>query len=170
MHDLPEYEKEPDNAIDDSSDSESEKTGQDEMSLMERLQRLQAEFQNYRKRVEKENMELSSFIKSQLIYKLLPVIDDFSRMFNHGDEEDLKIINGSEAIYRKLLSILQDEGLETIQTVGRTFDPYLHEAVLVESGAEGEDDQIIEEWEKGYMFKSKLLRPAKVKVYKKVKS
>ena len=111
-------------------------------------------------------MELSTLIKSQLIYNLLPVVDDLERMFNNTHPDSENVLAGSKVIYDKLISILSDEGLQPLESVGKDFDPEFHEAVLIESGDDDLDNKIIDEWQKGYLFKSKLLRPAKVKVYK----
>lgn len=132
---------------------------------LEMLQRLKAEFENFKKRVEKENMELSTLIKSQLIYNLLPVVDDFERMLNNSHPNSDEVIKGVKLIYDKLISILKDEGLRQIESIGKDFNPEIHEAVLTESGANDLDNKIFQEWQRGYFFKSKLLRPAKVTVY-----
>ena len=116
---------------------------------------------------EKERMELSTYIKSELISKLLPVLDDFNRLIENCHEKrcaDSEI--GMKLIYDKLYNILSDEGLEKLDSVGTEFNPELHEAVHVEQGDGDNDNQVLEEWQAGYLFKQKLLRPAKVKVYK----
>lgn len=130
-------------------------------NYLEMLQRLRAEFENYKKRVEKEKLELSTLIKSQLIYNLLPVIDDFERLLNNSHSYSKEII---KLIYNKLMSILKEEGLQQIESVGKEFNPEIHEAVLTEHSGDDSNNKILEEWQKGYLFKSKLLRPAKVKV------
>ncbi|MBD3288056.1 nucleotide exchange factor GrpE, partial [candidate division KSB1 bacterium] len=126
-----------------------------------------AEFENYKRRVRKEREELSDFVKRELIEKLLPVLDDFERMLDNAHKIDEAQLSGNKLIYTKLYSILRTEGLEPIESVGEEFDPEWHEAVVIEKGEDGEDNTVIEEWQKGYLFKSKLLRPAKVKVFKK---
>lgn len=136
---------------------------------VEMLQRLKAEFENYKKRAQKEKLELSTYVKSQLICNLLPVVDDFDRMLDNSHPENNEIIAGTRLIYNKLMSILKEEGLEPIETVGRDFNPEIHEAVLIESGENDADDKIVAELQKGYLFKEKLLRPSKVKVYKTTK-
>ncbi len=156
------------NKIVDESTAEKERQQKtqkdDESAYIEMLQRLQAEFDNYRKRVKKESTELSDRVKSQLIYKLLPVLDDFERMIdlNKPGESD-----GAFLIYQKLIDILSVEGLEAVPAVGERFNPECHEAVIiVQVEDEADDDIVTEELQKGYYFKKKLLRPAKVKVSK----
>jgi len=133
---------------------------------LDQLQRLQAEFLNYKRRVEKERLELSILFKSELVGSLLPVIDDFERMFDHSDDEHNELLKGTKLIYQKLIDILKEQGLKAIDAKGQKFDPRIHEAVLIESSEKGEDGIVAEEWRKGYFFSEKLLRPAQVKVLK----
>jgi len=156
----------------DETQPESEQPARDESELklaseyLEQLQRLQAEFLNYKKRVERERKELSKFIKAELIRKLLPIIDDFERFIqNHQDSE---IMDGFTLIHDKLMNTLKQEGLETIAATGTAFDPNYHDALYIEEVSEEEDDgKVLEEWEKGFFFQGSLLRPSKVKVGKK---
>lgn len=131
--------------------------------------RLQAEFANYKKRIEREKLELSDFFKSELVGSLLPVIDDFERMLNHpvtSHENNEEFFKGTTLIYQKFIGILERQGLKAIQTVGKRFDPSFHEAILIEAGNSGDNDIVVEEWRKGYLFNDRLLRPAQVKVLK----
>ncbi|MBN1351320.1 nucleotide exchange factor GrpE [candidate division KSB1 bacterium] len=158
---------------------ESKKAKADDAELklaseyLEHLQRLQAEFTNYKKRVEREQAQFSQFIKSEFIKKLLPVLDDFQRfLLNHendqnGTEERAELSKGFKLIYEKLFTLLKEEGLTPLETVGREFDPNLHEALMMENtDDETKDGKVLEEWEKGYMYKDNLLRVARVKVGK----
>ena len=162
--------------IDESSledqmvDAVSEAVAEEEENLaqeyLDHLQRLQAEFANYRKRAQKELIEAYDHAKAELICKLLPVIDDLERAVESLDsscnsEEALK---GVKLIYAKLKFALQAEGLEAIQCRGKRFDPNLHEAVVVTKVKEGADNEIIKDFQKGYTFKGKLVRPSKVEV------
>ena len=99
---------------------------------LEQLLRLQAEFMNYKKRVEKERLELSDLFKSELVGSLLPVIDDFDRMLDHSNHENSEFLNGVKLIYQKLVEVLKEQGLKPIEAVGQKFDPCFHEAVLIE--------------------------------------
>lgn len=133
---------------------------------LEQLKRLQAEFQNFRKRVEKERNEMSIFIKADLIRKLLPIIDDFDRFAeNHADDP---LMQGFNLIYNKLITILREEGLERILATGMLFDPMIHEALHLQDAPDEDDGKVLEEWEKGYLFQGNLLRASKVKVGKKI--
>ncbi len=133
---------------------------------LDQLQRLQAEFLNYKRRVEKERLELSILFKSELAGLLLPVIDDFERMLNHADEKHNELLKGVKLIYQKLMDILKEQGLTLIDAKGHSFDPRIHEAMLIENIENGEDNIVAEEWRKGYFFNDRLLRPAQVKVLK----
>lgn len=128
-----------------------------EKEQLERLQRLQAEFENFRKRTEKEKMENSINANSNLISQLLKVLDNFDLALKHNKDR------GVALIYDELKKILEKQGLEAIDAKG-TFNPKIHEAVIK---VEGEKDGVIlEELQKGYMLNHKLLRASKVKISK----
>lgn len=156
------------------TESSTEKKSEDENlklanEYFDQLQRLQAEFMNYKKRIEKEREILSRLIKADLIRKILPVIDDFERFLkNHQNEiKENSGLNGIQLIYDKLSQILKDEGLEPVSALGQPFDPNFHEALLIQETSEEHDGKILEVWEKGYLLGESLLRPSKVKVGKK---
>jgi len=133
---------------------------------IEQLQRLQAEFINYKKRIERERLELSNLFKSELVGSLLPVIDDFERMLDHSNDENNEFLKGLKLIYQKFIDILKGQGLKLIEAKGQRFDPAVHEAVLSENNESNGDEIVVEEWRKGYLFNDRLLRPAQVKVLK----
>ena len=127
-------------------------------------QRAQADFANFKKRIEQERAEFAKFANSALMSSLLPVIDDFERALENASEQiDSGWIAGIELIYRKLLTELENQGLSKIEADGQDFDPNFHQAVLYEEGDEG---KVIEELQKGYMLHDRLLRPTMVKVGK----
>jgi molecular chaperone GrpE len=133
---------------------------------LEHLQRLQAEFANYRKRALKEIRESCDAGKAELTCKMLPVLDDFERALANlkpdcsGDEA----LKGVTLIYEKLRSILEAEGLESLRCEGEIFDPHVHEAVVVTRVEDGKEGEILQDFQKGYVFKGKLIRPSKVQV------
>jgi molecular chaperone GrpE len=139
-------------------------------SYLEQIKRLQADFENWRKRVEQEKLYLIENASAQLIQKLLPVLDNFERALSHADNQHEKASfkEGMELIYRQLCTLLREEGLTPIEAKGVVFDPNLHEAYAFEEISEGEDHRVIEEARKGYILKGRLLRPALVKVSKVV--
>lgn len=135
--------------------------------LTDMLQRLQAEFENYQKRCDKNNSEFREYVKSETIGKLLPILDSFElALKNSKNVEEFK--KGVELIFGQLYDMMEKEGMMQIKTEGEKFDPYKHEVLMTEkTDKDGDDDKIVEELQKGYMFKDKVLRYAKVKVLKK---
>ena len=132
--------------------------------LTDTLQRLQAEFENYRKYVEKSKAEFLRYSKADLIANLLPLLDSFElALKSKCDKEDF--IKGIELIYSQFYSLLEKAGLKEINTEGK-LDPHHHE-VLMKVESDKEEDTILEELQKGYMLGGKVLRYAKVKVSKK---
>lgn len=138
--------------------------------LYERFQRVQADFENYKKFLEKEKADTVNYASGQLIKKLLGVLDNFERALNSVDEsrKEEQFVHGIGAIYNDFYSILEKEGLKPIDCSGE-FDPYYHECLLTEEREDCKEDQIIEVLNKGYKFKDKVLRPAMVKVAKEKK-
>ncbi|HSU72836.1 MAG TPA: nucleotide exchange factor GrpE, partial [Candidatus Binatia bacterium] len=130
------------------------------------LKRLQADFENYIKRSDKERKEFSAYASEKLIVKLLTVLDEFEQaldaMKKGGTKDDL--VKGVELLYKNFHKILADEGVQPIQSVGVPADPYLHEVILKEKKDGTQDGIIIQELQKGYKMKDKVVRYAKVKV------
>ncbi len=161
-----EIDSEEQNKNSSSEKCSNETVRQKDDDYLEQLQRLQADFINYKRRTEKEWAEISSTAKGELISNLLPVLDDFKRMINHNNENNFIEIDGVKLIYKKFNKILADEGLEEIPAVGCEFDPEIHEVVVTEETDQDKDSIVLEEWQTGYRFRGKLLRPSKVKVGK----
>lgn len=134
-------------------------------SYLANWQRAQADFINFKRRVEQERSETIEFANSTLVLNLLPVVDDLERALDNVSEKlaGLTWVDGIVLIYRKLKAILEGHGLTEIKAVGEPFDPNLHEAVLY---GEGEEGKVIEELQKGYKLRDRVLRPALVKVGK----
>lgn len=126
-------------------------------------QRAEADFINYKKRVEQDKNEVINFANFTLILNLLPVLDDLERAFASLPSrlQTLSWVDGIQLIYRKLQAILEAQGVSQIKAKGGTFDPKFHEAAMYEGGEEG---MIVEELQKGYMLKERVLRPAIVVV------
>ena len=135
--------------------------------LTETLQRLQAEFENYKKRCEKENSEFIKYANADLIKKLLPILDDFELALKNCRAKD-DFYKGIELIYSHLIDALHSQGLKHIDCLGKKFDPYYHEALLTEE-SDKEENKILDEMQKGYMLNDKVIRHSKVKVAKKNK-
>ena len=131
------------------------------------LQRLAADFANYRKRNDAERVEFAKFAKADLIAKLLDVLDGYDRALATVPDEVKKQpwVEGMWLVERKLRSILEAEGLEPVESLGKPFDPYMHEAVAhVES--DQPDGTVIEEFQKAYRLHDRVIRPALVAVAK----
>jgi molecular chaperone GrpE len=128
------------------------------------LQRERASFINFRRRTEQERAEAQQYGAAQLLKKLLPVIDDFDRALQAAPEGNAWV-EGVRMIDRKLHTILEQEGVTPIHSIGQPFDPTIHEAIAYEEGGEGED-VVAEEFARGYRHKDKVLRHAVVKVGK----
>lgn len=131
---------------------------------LNRLQRLQADFENYRRRITKEKEEFHKYASESLICSLLPILDNFERAIAAGEGENL--LSGVEMIFRQLKEILEKEGLCSIEAVKTEFDPNRHEAVMTVENDDYPDNTVIEEFQKGYLLKDKVIRPAMVKVSK----
>ena len=131
--------------------------------LADRLLRLHAEFDNYRRRVERERSDFLQFAAMDLVRQILPVLDDFERALKH-ETSDREYAKGVELIFQGLSEALKKMGLEPLEAAGQRFDPNLHQAVQRVETDEAEDQAVLEEFQKGYNFRGKLLRPAMVKV------
>ena len=135
--------------------------------LQDRLLRSAAEFDNYRKRTERERRELSDAVSADLIRDLLPVVDDLERALAASTESsDQALRSGVELIHRQLLEAMRRRGAEALETVGEDFDPAWHEAMASEPADGRRDGEIVAEIRKGYRIGSRLIRPAMVKVAK----
>jgi molecular chaperone GrpE len=158
-----------------------EEPGEDDLSILQkqleeqknraedfynRLARLQADYENFRRRTRLEKEDLCKYASEQLVLKLLPVLDNFERALEaEGDSlKDYK--SGVEMIYRQFQDVLSLEGVEAIPAVGEPFDPVKHEAVFREESEEYPENTIIEELRRGYVLKDKVIRPSMVKVSK----
>lgn len=129
----------------------------------ELLLRRQAEFDNYRKRTEKERVEYVQYAGSEIVREMLPILDDFERALR-AECASPEYVKGVEMIYNRMYESLKKQGLEPIETAGATFDPHLHQAVERVETRDAADGTILGEFQRGYRFKGRLLRPSMVKV------
>ncbi len=133
--------------------------------LMQTLVRRQADFENYRKRVERERQEESRRAASRLIESLLPVVDGFERALrSHEDPAYEEYHKGLELIYRQLLDVLARQGLERIQAAGKPFDPNFHQAIERVETREHADGTVVSVLQDGFVFHGRVLRPSIVRV------
>jgi len=133
----------------------------------ERILRISADFDNFRKRTENEKLNMMSNVQGELIESFLPVLDNFERAKSQikvETEGEEKINNSYQSIYKQFIEILNSLGVEDVETVGKPFDPMLHEAIMREESTEYEEGIILQEFRKGFKLGERLLRPAMVKV------
>jgi molecular chaperone GrpE len=143
--------------------SEVEKLKAERDALIDRLARQQAEFDNARKRAVREQQEFRDFAAADVIKNMLPVLDSFERALQAGgDGSELR--GGVELIYRQLQDALQKMGVQPITSLGKPFDPKVHEAIEMVDTTEVPDHYVLDELQRGYRYKDRLLRPAMVRV------
>ncbi len=148
-------------SAEESLDVEALQAERDE--LFDRLQRLAAEFDNFRKRTARERVALSERANERLVKELIPVLDDLGRALEAASEhEEAKLEDGVRLVHRALSELLTKEGLAEIETEGK-FDPHVHEALLSQP-SDAEEGSVIEVVQKGYKLGDKVLRPARVVV------
>ncbi|WAA13934.1 nucleotide exchange factor GrpE [Fervidibacillus halotolerans] len=132
----------------------------------DRLLRVQADFDNYRKRMKNEIANLEKYRSQALATDLLTSVDNFERALNTevNTEEGKSLLEGMEMIYRGILETFKNHGIEQIDSVGKPFDPHYHHAVMQGNDENYEKNVVIEEFQKGYILKDRVIRPAMVKV------
>lgn len=131
---------------------------------LDQLRRMKADFENYKKRVERERMEFIKFANEELIMELLPILDNLERALNHTKvhKELTTFEQGIGLVKKDLEEILKKRGLFRLMVIGSPFDPNLHEAVMQKESEDYEDQTVIEELQAGYKLGERLLRPARV--------
>jgi molecular chaperone GrpE len=157
-----------------ASDAASESQGADQSALQrerddlyDRLLRKSAEFDNYRKRVEKERREQAEWAAADVLSDVLTVLDDFDRALGtEAPPEAKSYLAGFELIHRQLGDLLRKRGVTAIETLGADFDPHLHQAVAYEESPGAREGEVVGELRKGYKLGDRLLRPALVRVAK----
>ena len=134
--------------------------------LTDRLTRQMAEFDNFRKRTEKEKSQMYEIGAKDIIEKMLPVVDNFERGLDAVKEEDKEdpFIQGMEMVYKQLMTVLGELGVKPIEAVGKEFDPNLHNAVMHVEDENFGENIIAEEFQKGYMYRDSVVRHSMVKV------
>jgi molecular chaperone GrpE len=143
--------------------AERDQLVKEKAELYERVLRARAEFDNARRRAERERTEFLQFAAMDLVKEILPILDDFERALK-VETSDREYAKGVELIYQRLYETLKKMGLEPIEAKGARFDPNLHQALERVHTAEAEDMTVLDEFQRGYNFRGKLLRPSMVKV------
>lgn len=142
--------------------------------LHDKYLRLYAEFENYKKRIIKDQTEFLKYASENIIKELLPVIDNLERAIRHsrestGGEDTKKLIEGVELTLKQFIGVLNKFGVTEVTSVGEFFDPAKHQAVSQVESEDLDDNLIVKEFQKGYFYNNRILRPAMVSVAKKVK-
>lgn len=132
-----------------------------------RWYRAQADFDNFRKRTQKEIQDIHLYAGEQLIKDILPVVDNFERAMDSIEDRESPIYKGVQLIYQQLKNVLERYDVKEIDALGKAFDPRFHEAVMQVESREYENDTVIEVLQKGYLYHTKVIRPSMVKVAKK---
>lgn len=158
----------PDNSVPGPTELEQMTAERDRLieeknELTDLLLRRQAEFDNFRRRAEREKADVQEYAHADTVKAILPILDDFERALK-VESADREYVRGMELIYQRLADALKKLGLEPISSKGKKFDPHLHHAVDMVENAGVEDHTILEEYQPGYNFRGRLLRPAMVKV------
>ena len=145
------------------STAERDRLVREKAELQDLLQRRQAEFENFRRRSERERTEIFEYASMDTVKQLLPILDDFERALK-VESPDKEYARGMELIYNRLLETLKKLGLEAISEEAPLFNPHIHHAVEMVDTKDHPDQTILDEYQRGYYFKGRLLRPAMVKV------
>jgi molecular chaperone GrpE len=143
--------------------AERDRLAAEKAELQDLVLRGQAEFQNFRKRVEKERVEFAEYSSTEAVRALLPIIDDFERALK-VESADKEFSKGMHLILQRLYESLKKLGLEPLVAAGQPFDPHVHHAVEMVETTDAPDHTVLDEYQRGYNFKGRLLRPAMVKV------
>lgn len=128
--------------------------------------RTQADFENYRKRTQRDMQDIYLYAGEELVKDILPVLDNFERALDSVEEKDDALYRGVELIYQQFIKILEKHEIKEIQALGKPFDPSYHDAVMMIKSEEYKADTVAEVMLKGYMYHSKVIRPSMVKVSK----
>ena len=138
------------------------------LQLKDKYLRTLAEYENFRKRSEKEKAQMFELGAKSIIEALLPVVDNFERALDHVQEEekDSPFVKGVEGIYKQIQKMFADCNIQAIEALGKKFDPALHNAVMTEEEGDAEEDTITQDLQKGYTYRGNVVRHSMVKVKK----
>ncbi len=150
----------------EKQEEETPVTTEEDEALETKYLRLMADFQNFRKRTEKEKSDVYAYANEAIALKLLTVMDNFERALEHKDSPDEAFANGMELIFKQLKDVLTESHVEEIEALGAEFDPNYHNAVMMEEKEGCESNTVSEVLQKGYTLNDKVIRPSMVKVAK----
>ena len=151
---------------DDSTVPKKDKKDEQIADLTDKLTRQMAEFDNYRKRTEKEKSAMYEIGAKDVIEKILPIVDNFERGFATVAEEEKEnpFVQGMDKVYKQLMTMLEGLGVKPIEALGQEFNPDLHHAVMHVEDEEAGENVIVEEFQKGYLYRDSVVRHSMVKV------
>jgi molecular chaperone GrpE len=158
-------EQDPQQAADPQAADALDELKREKEALQDRLLRTAAEFDNYRKRVDRERRDLAEYTAADVVSEMLPIVDNLERALAAAPEAD-PLRKGVELIHKQMLDLLRKRGVKAIEALGADFDPNFHQAVIHEPTSEHREGEVIEELQRGYLLGDRLLRPAMVKVAK----
>ncbi len=162
-----ETETEPEEKKEETSDNKEESEAEKQLADMNaKYVRLMADFQNQKKRFEKEKADIYQFANEDIVKSLLEVIDNFERALDASQDDGSKFREGMEMIFKQLMGALEKAGVSEIKALGEEFDPNFHNAVMMEETDEFESNKVSGVMQKGYTLNSKVIRPSMVKVAK----
>ncbi|MCQ2560481.1 MAG: nucleotide exchange factor GrpE [Clostridia bacterium] len=153
-------------AAEEKAEEKSEEAAKEEEDLNTKYMRLAADFQNFRRRTEKEKSDIYAFANEKIAVDLLAVVDNFDRAMEHAESSaDPKLAEGMQLILKQLKDVLEKNNISEIDALGKEFDPNYHNAVMTEAAGEGaEPNTVTKVLQKGYILNKKVIRPAMVAV------
>lgn len=160
----PEIEIEKNQESEVKEEKKSEEPKEEDEALNARYLRLAADFQNYKRRIEKEKSDIYAYANEKIVVGLLDVIDNFERALDHSNGSIEGFTEGMNLIFKQLKGVLEKSGVEEITAKDEMFDPNFHHAVLTDNSVEYESGKVTQVLQKGYMLNNKVIRPAMVKV------
>ncbi len=149
--------------VEATEEAETKESNPEDEALNERYLRLMADFQNFKRRTEKEKGDIYAFANEKIIGELLNVIDNFERALAAGNAED-NFYKGMEMILKQLLGVIEKAGASEIKALGEEFDPNFHNAIMMEDSSEYESGKVTAVLQKGYVLNNRVIRPSMVKV------
>ena len=146
------------------NENNQEKEKLDELTNL--LKRVQADFENYKKRVERDKADFTKYASKKIILELLPILDHFDLAIKHKENKE-EFAKAMEMIHSEMHRMLEREGVKSIRSEGEKYDPYKHEALMQENNNEKDNETITEEFQRGYTMHEEVIRPSRVKVNKR---
>jgi molecular chaperone GrpE len=158
--------QDPEQQQDETQPDPLEELRRERDAVQDRLLRTAAEFDNYRKRMDRDRRDLAEYTAGEVLGEFLPIIDNLERALQAAPQDD-PLRKGVELVHKQMLDLLRKRGVKPIESLGTDFDPNFHQAVIHEESAAHREGEVMEELQRGYVVGERLLRPAMVKVAKR---